>query len=167
MTNYFLQRQATKAFGRPAPAAEKKSYIIPKQSEKKKQQVKDEGVQPRHVPAKKSAKRKIDHKEYVKIVKEMLKENIWCEIGEVGCQLEATGLHHKQKRLPSNFLDRDNLMRACNNCNTWVENNPLEAIEKGYSISKHIKPSGVAITLIDGELNTIVVEEIKTGLVAL
>lgn len=140
MSNYFLQRQATKAFGQPAPVAEKKVYQIPKQSDKKKQQVKDEGVKPKAVPAKKSAKRKIEHKEYKKIVKEMLAENPLCEIKEEGCAIVAEGLHHKQKRLPSNYLDRDNLMRACNNCNSWIENNPLEAIEKGYSISKHIKP---------------------------
>lgn len=86
-----------------------------------------------------SEKRKVSDKEYKGIVKEMLKADPNCEIKEVGCTGKAQGLHHKQKRLPSNLTDRNNLMRACNNCNLWVENNPLEAIEKGFSISKHIK----------------------------
>lgn len=85
----------------------------------------------------KSEKRKVEQKEYVKIVKEMLKANPSCEIKETGCLKKATGLHHKQKRSPKNFLQKSNLMRACDNCQLWVENNPLESIEKGYSISKY------------------------------
>lgn len=87
--------------------------------------------------AKVSEKRKGVNKEYRLIVKDMLKTNPNCEIKEVGCTGKAQGLHHKQKRLPSNITDRNNLMRACNSCNTWVENHPQEAIEKGLTISKH------------------------------
>lgn len=98
--------------------------------------VKDD--KPYEIP-KVSEKRKVSNKEYKAVVKEILKADPNCEIKEVGCTGKAQGLHHKQKRLPSNLTDRNNLMRACNNCNLWVENNPLEAIEKGFSISKHIK----------------------------
>lgn len=87
----------------------------------------------------KSAKRKEQQKEYVKLVKEMLKEDNRCEIKAEGCTGIAQGLHHVQKRSAKNLLDRNNLKRACNHCNTWIEQHPLEAIEMGVSKSKHIK----------------------------
>lgn len=86
--------------------------------------------------AKQSDKRKVDQKAYRKIVKEMLAENPNCEIKEEGCEKVATGLHHQKKRTPATFLDKRYLIRSCNNCNLWVELHPLEAIEKGYSLSK-------------------------------
>jgi tRNA G10 N-methylase Trm11 len=89
--------------------------------------------------AKQSDKRKIEQKEYVEIVKKLLKINPNCEINQFGCTGKAQGLHHKQKRTPSNFKTESNLLRACNSCNLWVEMHPLEAIKKGFSISKHIK----------------------------
>lgn len=89
---------------------------------------------------KESEKRKEVNKEYRKIVKEMLKSNPMCEIKEVGCTGKADGLHHKQKRSEKNLLNKKYLMRACNSCNLWVEMHPLEAMAKGYSISKH-KPN--------------------------
>jgi hypothetical protein len=59
-----------------------------------------------------------------------------CEIKAVGCTGIAQGLQHKIKRSSKNLLDRKNLLRSCNNCNTWIENNPLEAIAMGVSASK-------------------------------
>lgn len=87
----------------------------------------------------KSDKRKVVDKEYRKIVKEMLKENPNCEIKETGCTKIATGLHHMKKRTPATLLDKRFLKRSCNNCNLYVELHPLEAIEKGHSISKFKK----------------------------
>jgi hypothetical protein len=84
-----------------------------------------------------SKKRKADQKEYVKIVKEMLSIDPNCEIKESGCQVKASGLHHKKKRTPATFLDKRFLKRSCDNCNLWCELHPIEAIHKGHSISKH------------------------------
>jgi hypothetical protein len=88
---------------------------------------------------KQSEKRKVEQKKYRKIVTEMMAVSDRCEIKQEGCTGKATGLHHKQKRTPKNFLQKTNLLRSCDNCNTWVENNPEEAMEKGFSISKHKK----------------------------
>lgn len=91
-------------------------------------------------PVKKvSEKRKVEQKEYVKIVKEMMKVSDRCEIREEGCQGKASGLHHMKKRSPATFLDKSFLKRACDSCNAWCELHPLEAIERGHSISKHKK----------------------------
>ena len=89
--------------------------------------------------AKQSDKRKVDQRAYVKIVKEMLAENPNCEIKEDGCKGKASGLHHMKKRSPATFLDRKFLKRSCDSCNSWAELHPLEAIEKGHSISKFKK----------------------------
>lgn len=88
---------------------------------------------------KRSDKRKEEQKEYVKIVKEMLKANPNCEIKVEGCKVKATGLHHKVKRSPKTWLKKENLMRACDSCNLWVELHPIEAMAKGFTISKHAK----------------------------
>jgi len=88
---------------------------------------------------KKSDKRKVLHREYVKLVRQMISENPLCEIKAPGCTQMAEGLHHVQKRSEKNLTERSNLKRACNNCNLYIENNPLEALEKGWSKSKHIK----------------------------
>jgi len=84
-----------------------------------------------------SPKRKEDKKEYIKIVKQMMAESDLCEIKEDGCTGKASGLHHMKKRSPDTYLDKRFLKRACDNCNYWAELNPLEAIKKGHSISKH------------------------------
>ena len=86
--------------------------------------------------AKVSDKRKVGQKAYRKIVKEMLAENPNCVIKETGCEGKAAGLHHMKKRSPATFLDKRFLIRACNSCHLWVEIHPLEAIKKGYSLSK-------------------------------
>lgn len=114
---------------------EKNGYCIGHRIYAGEQQVKE----PKKQIARQSEKRKEDHKAYLKIVKEMMKVSDRCDIKEVGCTGKATGLHHKKKRSPATLLDKTLLIRACNNCNLWVENNPQEAIDKGYSVSKHIK----------------------------
>lgn len=86
-----------------------------------------------------SPKREKQQREYIQIVEEMLKENPYCEIKEEGCQKIATGLHHQKKRTPATITDKRYLIRACNACQMWCELNPLEAIVKGHSVSKHIK----------------------------
>lgn len=88
---------------------------------------------------KKSAKRVREEREYLKIVDEVLKVTPMCAVREEGCTGKATGLHHKKKRSPKTYLDKDNLIPCCDSCNLWIELHPLEAIQKGYSISKHIK----------------------------
>lgn len=83
-----------------------------------------------------TVKRMAQQRLYRKIVKEMIEEDPRCEIKAPGCTGKAEGLQHKVKRTSKNLLDRKNLLRSCNSCNTWIENNPLEAIAMGVSVSK-------------------------------
>lgn len=77
-------------------------------------------------------------REYKKIVVRKLAENPLCEMTTPACTRIAEGLHHMKGR-GANLLDEKYLLRSCNACNLYVELHPLWAIEKGLSISKHIK----------------------------
>jgi hypothetical protein len=90
------------------------------------------------IPKKTASREELD-KEYRKLVKVMLKENDQCEVKLPGCTGKAQGLHHIVKRNKKNMCDRNNLLRACNSCNSYIENHPLEALEMGVSKSKHIQ----------------------------
>jgi hypothetical protein len=86
---------------------------------------------------KKSDKRKVEEKQYKKIVKDMLTENNKCELNVQGvCIRKAQGLHHMKKRTGKNYLDKQYLKRACNPCNLFCETHPKEAMELGLIISK-------------------------------
>lgn len=94
-----------------------------------------EKKQPKPI-AQKSEKRKVEDKEYKKMVKEMLDEDDRCEMKTPVCTGKAQGLHHTQKRSPNNLLNRKKCKRSCNACNLWVELNPLDAIDLKLSVSK-------------------------------
>jgi len=88
--------------------------------------------------APRSEKLKEFQKEYVKIVKELLKENNVCELRTPDCTGIAQGLHHMKGR-GANLLNRKYLKRSCNRCNLYVELHPQYALDHGLSISKHKK----------------------------
>ena len=88
--------------------------------------------------AKMGAKMKDNMKAYRKIVKEMLEQDDRCQLNTPVCSLKAQGLHH-QKRRGSNLLNRKYLLRACNLCNTFLENNVKYSLENGLSILVHKK----------------------------
>lgn len=76
------------------------------------------------------------HRQYRKMVAEMIVADKRCEIKSPVCTKIAQGLHHKQKRSKKNLLDRANVVRACNACNTYVEEHSEWALENGFTISK-------------------------------
>ena len=63
-----------------------------------------------------------------------LKEHPLCQCRHVGCTMKATEIHHKRGR------DGDNLFKyflaCCSNCHHWIEMNPVEAKEQGFSESR-------------------------------
>lgn len=77
------------------------------------------------------------------LVAAMLAESPWCELGPVistavpawPCSQRAQGLHELRKRSAGGSLtNRSNLLRACNPCNTWVEDHPTQARELGLVV---------------------------------
>lgn len=78
-----------------------------------------------------SKKMQVAKRVYREVVKEMLSKNDRCEIKSPDCTGKAQGLNHKQKRSMKNLTDKDNLERACNACNLYVETHPAWAKKHG------------------------------------
>ena len=89
--------------------------------------------------AKKSAKRKVEDKVYKKIVAEFFLISKFCEVLSPICTKIAQGLNHKRKRSPKTWLDKENLERCCNACQTYIEENPDWAVEHGHAVSRFQK----------------------------
>lgn len=89
--------------------------------------------------AKKNAKRKLTEKDYKKIVVEFALKDKTCHIKSPVCTGRMQGLHHKVKRSPKTMLDRKNLIRSCNACNTYIESHTSWAEDNGFIISKFAK----------------------------
>lgn len=114
--------------------------------------------EPKKQIAKVAEKRKVTNKEYKKIVIEMAAESNLCEVRSPVCTGKMQGLNHKEKRSPSNLLDRTKLERCCNMRNLFIEENIDWAQENGHLISKFLP---IAIASHDQELNTTIIEPIK------
>lgn len=83
-----------------------------------------------------SDKRKLVNKVYKKIVKEILDKDNKCKIKAPGCTVIAQGLHHVVKRSPGNLTDKENLIPACNHCNSYLESHDSWARKHGFVKSK-------------------------------
>jgi hypothetical protein len=83
-----------------------------------------------------SDKRKALQREYVKIVKGMLKEDPMCAIISPFCNIYAQGMHHIIKRSEKNLCELNNLLRSCNACNLFLEEHDEWARAKGFVKSK-------------------------------
>lgn len=83
-----------------------------------------------------SLKRTELQKEYVKVVQGLLSENKNCQINAPGCTKFANGLHHIVKRAEKNLCELNNLIRACNSCNLYLEENDKWARDNGFVKSK-------------------------------
>ena len=86
-----------------------------------------------------SAKRKVEQREYVKIVKDAAKVDERCKVKSPVCTGEMQGMNHSQKRSPSNLLSKENLTPSCNSCNNFIENNLVWAKNNGHFISRFKK----------------------------
>jgi hypothetical protein len=66
---------------------------------------------------------------------EFLLNNPMCHAKIFNCTLGSTEIHHKKGR-DKYHLDIDTWLAVCRNCHNWIEHNPEEAIELGYSQNK-------------------------------
>ena len=72
---------------------------------------------------------------YTKMRKKFLEENSLCQCGEHGCTGFSTQVHHKKGR-GIWLLIVQYWLAVCSNCHKFIENNPKEAKEKGYSLNR-------------------------------
>lgn len=69
---------------------------------------------------------------YSKLRKIFLSNHAICHAKIYKCSLHATEVHHKKGR-GKYHLDTTTWLPVCRNCHNWIENNPAEAIELGFS----------------------------------
>jgi hypothetical protein len=81
-----------------------------------------------------SDKKKQKDVEYSKLRKLYLESHPFCEAKLPGiCTAEATDIHHMSGKIGDDYLDVNNFIALCRVCHVWVENNPTEAKELGFS----------------------------------
>lgn len=70
--------------------------------------------------------------EYSKLRKKFLDDKPMCEAHVFKCTLKSTDVHHKKGR-GKYHLDTSTWLSLCRNCHNWIENNPENAKELGFS----------------------------------
>lgn len=88
-------------------------------------------------PVSKKMKETMD--EYSKKRVAFLALNPNCQAKLVGCTGKATDVHHKEGR-GANHNNINTWFAVCRTCHQWIEENPLEAKELGFSESRLNKP---------------------------
>ena len=73
--------------------------------------------------------------EYSKLRREFLLEHPVCHASIDRCSVKATEVHHKRGR-GKYHLDVNTWLPVCRNCHTYIELNPEDAIELGFSDSR-------------------------------
>lgn len=85
-----------------------------------------------------SKKRAALNRQYTLLRKQFLSEHSCCEAGLegcTGCRMEYMTVHHKKGR-GEYFLDTKTWLASCFTCHQWIERNPSEAKELGFSESR-------------------------------
>lgn len=80
----------------------------------------------------KSKKMSVLDTAYTKFRKQFLFNKPNCEAHLDGCSLQSTDVHHKKGR-GKYYLVMDTWLSVCRNCHIWIEENPIEAEELGFS----------------------------------
>jgi hypothetical protein len=83
-----------------------------------------------------STKRRGEMDEYARLRDAFLTAKPRCEAKLVGCTGISTDVHHKAGRVGDNYLKIGTWLAVCRNCHTWIETNPAEAKELGFSRSR-------------------------------
>lgn len=84
-----------------------------------------------------SEKRIIADKKYSKLRKRKLEESPICEAQIPGmCAGASCQIHHKAGRVGELYLDYSKFLAVCHFCHVWIENNPNEAKELGFSLKR-------------------------------
>jgi hypothetical protein len=59
-----------------------------------------------------------------------------CQAGLVDCTGQAKEIHHKAGKIGELYTKISNFLAVCRNCHNYIENNPEEAKELGFSQSR-------------------------------
>ena len=83
-----------------------------------------------------SKKRQVAMDEYSKRRLAFLSLHTNCQAKLVSCMGKATDVHHKAGRVGDNYLNMNTWLAVCRTCHSWIETNPQEAKELGFSESR-------------------------------
>ena len=83
-----------------------------------------------------SAKRRGEMDIYGKLREAFLVVKPHCEAKLVGCTVKSTDVHHKAGRVGDNYLKVGTWLSVCRSCHKFIEKNPIEAKELGFSESR-------------------------------
>lgn len=81
-----------------------------------------------------SKKRIVQEREYNRKRRIFMEKNPVCQFEN--CNLPSTECHHAKGRIGDLLTDERYFVALCHEHHTWVELNPLEAKEKGLSLSR-------------------------------
>lgn len=83
-----------------------------------------------------SIKRRVEMDTYGKLREAFLVVKPHCEAKLQDCTGHSTDVHHKAGRVGDNYLKIGTWLSVCRSCHGWIETNPLEAKELGFSESR-------------------------------
>jgi hypothetical protein len=83
-----------------------------------------------------SKKRQVAMDEYSKRRIAFLALHTTCQAKIPGCTALSSDVHHKIGRTGDNYLNMNTWLAVCRSCHTWIETNPVEAKELGFSESR-------------------------------
>ena len=87
--------------------------------------------------ARRSPKRAKQERDYMKERKTFLLSSPSCQAHLINiCTKHSTDVHHKKGRIGQLLTDTKFFLAVCRPCHDWIELNPKEAKELGYSINR-------------------------------
>jgi hypothetical protein len=84
--------------------------------------------------ARRSKKRSKQERLYTQLRKDYLNEQPFCEVD--GCDSDSSEIHHMAGRVGELLTDVTKFLAVCRPHHRYIEANPIEAKEKGYSLSR-------------------------------
>ena len=72
---------------------------------------------------------------YTKLRKEFFKDKSVCKAKIHNCTLRATDIHHMKGR-GQYLLDTSTWLPVCRSCHNWIENNPEDSYDLGFSLKR-------------------------------
>ena len=83
-----------------------------------------------------SDKRKVQNVLYLKKRRIFMEQNKNCQANLSGCNKISVDLHHKAGRCGSLLTDERYFLALCRSCHSFIEEHPVFAKERGFSISR-------------------------------
>ena len=72
---------------------------------------------------------------YKRLRKEYFKDKYVCKAKIHECTLRATDIHHMKGR-GQYLLDTSTWLPVCRSCHNWIENNPEDSYDLGFSLKR-------------------------------